>query len=156
MNVGTMVFNLHAMHAPQFLTNSHTSVSRGSGYAEDCMSWGWAVWMWAGGGGCWQVNFTGQHSFCIFGQPAQGSRSTGNSVAARFTYTKEEILYYKKTERIFYLIICNYLFVITACHFDNIMYIIRYLNKEREQTIKSFPMKPIFNLSGKSTTQNYL
>ena len=39
-----------------------------------------------GGGGCWQVNFTGQHSFCIFGQPTQGSRSTGNSVVAPFTF----------------------------------------------------------------------
>ena len=38
--------------------------------------------MWAGGGPHWQVNFTGQHSFCIFGQTARGSRYTGNSVVS--------------------------------------------------------------------------
>ena len=70
----------------------HTQVFLGSGYAEDCVSWGWSVWMWAGGGECWQVNFTGQHSFCIFGQPAQGSRYTGNPVAARFT-TRNSLFY---------------------------------------------------------------
>ena len=88
MNVGAP-WNLDAMHVPRFLTNSHTSVSQASGYAGgDCMSWGWAVWMWAGGGACWQVNFTGQHSFCIFGQPALGSPSSGNSVVASFTFMK--------------------------------------------------------------------
>ena len=79
-------FNLHAGHTARFLTNSHTSVSRGLVMQKiACLEVG-QYECGQGGGGCWQVNFTGQHSFCIFGQPTQGSRSTGNSVVAPFTF----------------------------------------------------------------------